>query len=181
MENIIQQFINASNNIVKYYNNSRVPKYFKDQKLNRKRSDLLKELDKLFKYQSSPVKIITDYALVLTDNYKPFGSHLNCRRSIKVTSSSAVCIFEFKLDNDNNLVVSFDPANDDGSLCNINYAYISNGKPKLSFTDTGIYMIRYFDITLSDDNIADYLRSETAKYIIKDITDYLKPIICKEV
>lgn len=182
MGNIIQQFIDTSNNIVEYYNNSKVFKHFKDQKLNSRRHALMEDVNKLLNYQESiPVKIITDYALVLIENYKPFGNHLNCRRCIKVPTSSAVCIFEFILDDGRNLVVSFDPANEDGSVCNINYSYIINGKPSLSFTDANISMIHNYENVSDDNHIADYLRNSTTKCIVKDINEYLRSVIYKEV
>lgn len=181
-KNIIEDFISASNDIIEVYKRSRVPKYFKDKKLNENRDKLNNELQKLFNNGTSvPVKIITDYARIISDEYKPFGSYLNCRRSIKVGPASAVCIFEFEMEDNKKAVVSFDPANEDGSICTINYSYISNGKPLLSFTDSDISFIYNYESYNIETEIPDKLKSGTTRCIINNITEYLKSIIYKEV
>ena len=181
-DNIIGEFISAANNIVEVYNRSRVPKYFRDKKLNDSRDKLNNQLNNLFSNGTSvPVKIITDYARILSDEYKPFGSYLDCRRSIKVGPSAAVCIFEFEMEDSKKAVVSFDPANENGSICTINYSYISNGKPLLSFTDSNINFIYDYESYNVESEIPDKIKSATARCIINNITEYLKSIIYKEV
>ena len=182
MENIIQEFINTSNDIIAVYKRSRVPKYFKDRKLNTNRKLLEEDIHKLFDNNSSiPVKVITDYARVLTEQFRPFGSYNHCRRSIKAGPSAAVCIFEFETETDKKVVVSFDPANEDGSSCTINYSYIINGKPVLSFTDSDVKIIYNYKTFNIETQVIDIIKSTTAECIIEDITNFLQSIIYKEV
>ena len=185
MSDIIKQFIDTSDNIINGYHSSKIPEYFRKQKLDEKRKALAKDIDKLFDNNVSvPMEVLTEYALILFENYKPFGSFKHCRRSIRATPTSAVCIFEFDLNNESKVVVSFDPANDNGSICNINYSLIVNGSPNLSFTDVNINTI--YDNNDSGDTLstADLIRdikNSTARCIIKDISEYLNSIIYKEV
>ena len=182
MSGIIQQFIDTSNNIIDTYKNSKIPEYFKKQKMEENRKALAKDIDKLFDNNTAvPMKVLTEYALILFEEYKPFGTFKHCRRSIRVTPTSAVYIFEFDLDKESKVVVSFDPANEDGSKCNINYSLIVNGKPNLSFTDSNIEIIHNYDNYDIELNTAALIRGSTAGCIIEDITEYLNSIIYKEV
>lgn len=183
MANIIQEFIDALNTINDMKKNSMAPRFIKNTYYNEKKECLKNKINELTNGNTSiPVKVINDYGLILAENYKPFGQYKHCRRSIKASSDTSVIIFEFKMNDNENIVVSLNPLNHDGTKFNINYSCISNGKPSLSFTDNDIDILidsekcidKYNSISMPEK--VELIKDSTAKCIIEDITEYLDDI-----
>ena len=179
MDNIIKDFIDINNDIVTQYKESKSIGFIKKIRFRKNTNELMKKVDRLFQDNTVAVKIISNYAMVLSEEFKPYGTYLHCRRTLS-NKKSSISTFEFKI-NDSSLVVSIYPSNEDGSECAVNYSYIHNSKALLSFTDYNVKLLK-FDSVYSEDDIdifdmgelACILRFLAANYIMNDIKEYLK-------
>lgn len=181
---VLSDIINTSNDIIKKYNSSKKPKFIKHKLADKERKLLMQEIDKLTKDNTTiPVKIISEYSSLMSEQFPPFGQHNHCRRSI-YNASSAVIIFEFNLvDENDSVVVSIQTTNEEQSAAVVNYSYIKNHNPFMSFTDTDITILHSETVDVHRLDLlgqATAIRNCSAKCIIEDISEYLRQIIYKE-
>lgn len=184
--NIIQSFEDIVNDIMEDYNSSKLPKYFKKAKLNNRIEILYSKLNDLTKGHSCiDTSIICDYANILAKSENPFGQYLHCKRAIS-TDNTAISIFEVNINENDIAMIYINPDNEDGSLCTINYSYISNGRAILSFTENKISILYdsdiYVDGKMSNDisEQGRIIKDYAARCIISDIDSYIKECIIKK-
>lgn len=182
MANIIQEFIDAQCTIVDLKKKSLLPKLIKNTYYKEKAESLKNKINELTNGNTSiPIKAINDYGLILAQNFKPFGQHEHCRRAIKAGPDISVIIFEFKINNNENIVVSFNPSDKDGLKSNVNYSCISYGKPSLSFSDSDVEILIDSEkcVDAREENFQSVsekvilIKDLTTRCIIEDITKYL--------
>lgn len=153
---------------------------FNKRKITKQKEALKKDIDKLTKNDTSiPVKVISEYCEILYNEFKPFGQYLHCRRAIS-NSSSIVIIFEYNLTDNDTVVVSIHSTNEDESECLINYSYLKNHCPMLSFTDTDITILSVDNSesdALSLVNQAIIMRNSSTRCIMNDIKEYVYSFI----
>lgn len=193
MINFLSDIISVNNDIINEYKTSKFFKHpFKNIWLSKERNRLMKLVNFITSDNTSiPISIINEYAMLLSDNYKPYGQLKHCRRAMRCGKNLALIIFEINFNEQSSVVVSINPSSIDGTKASINYSYIVNHKPSLSFSDNDVNALNIYDKSLleyfdfaefaNNEKLGDAIRNNTCKYIIEDIVDYMKSIIYREV
>lgn len=193
MVTFLNDIISINTAIINEYKTANFFKHpFKKIWLNKERSKIIKLVDTITNNKSSvPISVIIEYASILADNFKPFGQYGYCKRAMRC-GKSALIIFEVNFDDDKTIIISVNPSDINGLKADINYSYLANHKAVMSFTDNDVEFINIDDWSLLDyfnfdefnknkDQYGDAIRNNACKYIIDDITEYMKSVIYKEV
>lgn len=178
--NIIQNCITLSNHIYEEYNTSKLPKFIKKRKLNKR----LKELESLINWftnnQSLVLsKLVCDYAYVLASSSSNFRS---CKNAMINLDGNGEAIFNIILNDSENITVIITPQDKDPSLCFVKYVYIADSNIKFTFIEKDVKAFIYTnsieDIDYQDLNSKfKFTKDIVAKTIISDIDIYLKNIM----
>ena len=183
-DNILSDIIRTSNDIVVECKYGKGIRFIRRRKAKQRRQLLLDDLDKLLKDNTTlPVKILSEYASILSTKYPPFGQYSHCR-SAACNDSFTSIVFECDITDNDNVVVSIQTTNLEKTQCLINYSYLMNHNPRMSFTDSGITILNYdsgssYNLhSLSE--LGSTIRNASAKCIIDDIYNYMKSEIYKE-
>lgn len=182
--NILSDIIRTSNDIVVEYKFGKGLKFIRRRKAKQRRQLLMNDLDKLLKDNTTiPIKVISDYASILSVKHPPFGQYSHCRSAV-YNDSFASIIFECDITENDNVVVSIQTTNAEKSQCLINYSYLAYHNPRLSFTDNGITILKYDNGTANNlhslSELGVTIRNASTKCIIEDIYNYMKSEIYKE-
>lgn len=177
---VLQDIITTANEITIA---NKTNNFIKRKSIKKQKELLRKDISKLTQNgKSIPIQIISEYCKILSEEYKPFGQYLHCKRAIS-NNSSMVIIFEFSLTTDDTVIASINSTNINESECFINYSYLKNKKPVISFTDSNITLLTIDDnnqISLSLEDQVHMIKNSTVKCIIDDIEKYIDNILSKE-
>ena len=184
--NVIQNCINVIDLIYEEYNTSKLPKFIKKRKLNKRLKEMERLINGLTKNQSIVTsKLIYDYVYILATTMAPFTQYRSCTHASIASISSgnhAVAFFNIPLHDSEVASAIISITSEDISTCCIEYAYVKDGDPLFTFIEKDVKGLIYTnsieDIDNGDiTNKFRFTKDIIAKNIASDIDIYLKNIM----